>query len=320
MFLAIRLALIVIINLIFNLIFRTMKTVKELICVCQANFENRKQPECLSRLLQEICGGKHSFEFDDIIELGALLVRWKKYQHKLWLDENSAGTDNNAALLDEAHERLLKIVNDAPEVYFYRLEFLWQFNYHQSASWPIKRKVALFAALMAPVTDGVYVWDKYVVFFKNLFLSKISLHSSFLTSEDFKENLEAIQPKMMAEDWLMIFRDWKQWRIQLSQSSRLLQDFPEAQLMETSEGLALKSDFIKKMKEVMDEHDVAMICALGRRLMGNAFLFPQRLRDLFDFSEFLALTEGVGQPEFEQLHSEIKAFARTYCQKTVRCM
>ena len=58
----------------------------------------------------------------------------------------------------------------------------------------------------------------------------------------------------------------------------------------------------------MDEHDVAMICALGRRLMGNAFLFPQRLRDLFDFSEFLALTEGVGQPEFEQLHGEIKAF------------
>lgn len=165
MFLAIRLALIVIINLIFNLIFRTMKTVKELICVCQANFENRKQPECLSRLLQEICDGKHSFEFDDIIELGALLVRWKKYQHKLWLDENSADPDNNSALLDEAHERLLKIVNDAPEVYFYRLEFLWQFNYHQSASWPIKRKVALFAALMAPVTDGVYVWDKYVVFF-----------------------------------------------------------------------------------------------------------------------------------------------------------
>lgn len=123
MFLAIRLALIVIINLIFNLIFRTMKTVKELICVCQANFENRKQPECLSRLLQEICDGKHSFEFDDIIELGALLVRWKKYQHKLCLDENSVGPDNNSALLDEAHERLLKIVNDAPEVYFYRLEF-----------------------------------------------------------------------------------------------------------------------------------------------------------------------------------------------------
>lgn len=146
------------------------------------------------------------------------------------------------------------------------------------------------------------------------------MHSSFLTSEDFKENLEAIQAKMTAEDWLMIFRDWKQWRIQLSQSTRLLQDFPEAQLMETSEGLALKSDFIKKMKEVMDEHDVAMICALGRRLMGNAFLFPQRLGDLFDFSEFLALTEGVGQPEFEQLHGEIKAFSRTYCQKTVRCM
>ena len=190
-----------------------MKTVKELICVCQANFENRKQPECLSRLLQEICDGKHSFEFDDIIELGALLVRWKKYQHKLCLDENSVGPDKNSALLDEAHERLLKIVNDAPEVYFYRLEFLWQFNYHQSASWPIKRKVALFAALMAPVTDSVYVWDKYVVFFKNLFLSKISLHSSFLISEDFKENLEAIQARMTAEDWLMIFRDWKQWRI-----------------------------------------------------------------------------------------------------------
>ena len=62
-----------------------MKTVKELICVCQANFENRKQPECLSRLLQEICDGKHSFEFDDIIELGALLVRWKKYQHSFVL-------------------------------------------------------------------------------------------------------------------------------------------------------------------------------------------------------------------------------------------
>lgn len=67
-----------------------------------------------------------------------------------------------------------------------------------------------------------------------------------MTSEDFKENLEAIQAKMTAEDWLMIFRDWKQWRIQLSQSTRLLQDFPEAQLMETSEGLALKSDFIKR--------------------------------------------------------------------------
>lgn len=309
-----------IINLIFNLIFRTMKTVKELICVCHANFENREQPECLSYLLQEICDGKHNFELDDIIELGALLGRWKKYQHKFSFDENLAGADRDFSVLDEAHERLAEIVNGAPDVYFHRLEELWRKDYHQSASWPIKRKVALFAALMAPVTDSVYVWDKYVVFFKNLFLSKISLHSSFLTSEDFKENLEAIQAKMTAEDWLMIFRDWKQWRIQLSQSTRLLQDFPEAQLMETSEGLALKSDFIKKMKEVMDEHDVAMICALGRRLMGNAFLFPQRLGDLFDFSEFLALTEGVGQPEFEQLHGEIKAFSRTYCQKTVRCM
>lgn len=54
-----------------------MKTVKELICVCHANFENREQPECLSYLLQEICDGKHNFELDDIIELGALLGRWK---------------------------------------------------------------------------------------------------------------------------------------------------------------------------------------------------------------------------------------------------
>lgn len=86
-----------------------MKTVKELICVCHANFENREQPECLSYLLQEICDGKHNFELDDIIELGALLGRWKKYQHKFsFLMKIQPVQTGISPCLTRQHERLQK--------------------------------------------------------------------------------------------------------------------------------------------------------------------------------------------------------------------